>query len=93
MHGLDRVERHDEIARVLYVYDKLRATLRGNLADRTKLLAAVGNKGLKSHLDLLAHDPSLGVAGSPTPAGDFEASPCKPLPRIALERAAHATFA
>src|SRR5208337_500551 len=58
MHGLDRIEGHDEVPGVLDVYDELRTTLRGNLANRTELFAAVGHEGLKSHLDVLVHDPS-----------------------------------
>src|SRR5271157_4080860 len=86
MHRLDSIERHNEVARVLDVHDELRATHRGHLADSTKLFAAIGDKGLKSHLDVLVHDPSPSMqpAESPTGPSGLRSIPRRGRPREVL---------
>src|SRR5271157_4186488 len=99
MHGLDGIERHNEVARVFDVHDELRATHRGHLADSTELFAAVGDKGLKPHLDVLVHDPSPSMQPAESPTGPFglrsippagaisrRSRSCLPAPRNRLER-------
>src|SRR5262249_30011140 len=55
MDRLDRVERYNEITRVLDVDYQLRPPMRRHLTDSPEFLAAIRDKGLISHFDVLSH--------------------------------------
>jgi hypothetical protein len=61
MHCLDRIERNDEVARILDVDHKLGPAGWRNLADSAELLATVGSKRLVSYLDMFWHDSLLRI--------------------------------
>src|SRR5262245_41490070 len=59
MDGLDRIERHDEVPRILYVDHQLRSAVRGDLTHRAEHLPTVDRKHLIAYRNLFAHDVAL----------------------------------
>src|SRR5215831_11305791 len=69
MDGLNRVERHDEVPRILDVDYELRPAARCDLTYRSEYLATVGNIHLISYRDLFVHDVALPHSCSWTMSG------------------------
>src|SRR5215510_2871100 len=59
MDGLDRIERHDEVPRILDVDHQLRSAMRCDLTHRAEHLTTVDRKYLISYRNLFAHDIDL----------------------------------
>jgi hypothetical protein len=59
MDGLDRIERHDEVSRILDVDHQLRSAVRCDLTHRAEHLTTVDRKYLISYRNLFAHDVVL----------------------------------
>src|SRR5262249_5844511 len=59
MHGLDRIQRHDEVPCILDVDHQLRSAVRCDLTHRAAHLVTVGHKYLISYRDFFSHDVAL----------------------------------
>src|SRR5262245_43532188 len=59
MDGLDRLERHDNVSRILDVDHQLRATMRCDMTHGAEHLATVSCKHLISYCDCVLHDAIL----------------------------------
>src|SRR5215813_7108917 len=64
MDGLDRIERHDEVPRILDVDHQLRVAVRCDLTHCAEHLATVSSKHLISYRDRVMHDAILRSACS-----------------------------